>query len=94
MKAKRGRHARVAEDEVYALDPVSVPPELTYHYTLFWQLSATCRDTGFSVSRIKPNNMESWCHFHGITLSLWEVNTIEAMDIAYMTIVSSKMKRV
>lgn len=61
-------------------------PELVAHvWQFFVRLHKRRGSNGMGENPLLYSEIESWCRLSGISLYQWELDTIEAIDDAYMS---------
>ena len=77
VAAKRGMH-------VPDLDPPDIPPGADVLLEIFWQLRRALRGNGFGVPGIGLHDLVAWQHLYRARLLPSEVDTLLAMDNAFI----------
>jgi len=66
------------------------PPEGSALWEAYLSLSATARPSGFAAAvPIPPSEIEAWCRLHRVSLTPWELDTLDAIDRAMIAAVKA-----
>lgn len=68
----------------------SVPAAGRSLWDVFGALSRARASNGFGPSAIGPRDVQAWCDLHGVRLTAWELDTLDAMDAALLSAVSAQ----
>lgn len=86
------------EWECSRLDPEKPPPPpcpegLLYIWGYFQMLNKRRTSNGFGLNAITNSEMEAWSRLHRITLSIFEVEALEAIEGFYLRTMQPKAKK-
>lgn len=73
--------SRNPEDHEAELACPPLPRELAYLWRVFLKLSARRGSNGFAASPISYLDIDAFCRLTGTSLSPWEIELIEDLDI-------------
>lgn len=72
--------------------PLALPPGVGYLWELFVRLDARRGSNGFGPAPISFADIAAFVAITGLPLTAWEIETIEAVDDAYMEAQAEKAK--
>lgn len=74
----------------FQAQPPPIPTELRYLWSTFLSLSRARGNNGFGPNPLSFTEIEAWCRLMHIRLDPWEVDTLRAIDDAFLEVAAEQ----